>query len=306
MGLTGVHSGLALKRGYSPDAAVPELNVLQSVLSINTDEAKTMLEEFIRADKDKSGRLSSEEFIAHFKGPSYLRMTAEQKRTHKQQLRYIFSLLDANDRGELDFRDFVLGLSIIQGKHVKGSEATVRLAFRAFANGADTISAATFAMVVRRAFPGASDESVIAAYDEARAGRDAISEDAFVEYARAHTDLIDDYRRILLGITSATHEADIADKVTPTPVVVAATPADQAPVAAEHAPATTDESPAAPSPIAEETPAALPAEESAPAEAAVAAATAAAADELATPAATAAAAPVAAAVDADESPAALP
>ena len=96
----------------SADASDIELKSLKKIVEIDKNEARELVKSFIRMDINRSGRLDLEQFKKLFEGPF--------SRTPVVDVEHLFHLLDKDDAGTLNLKEFVLGLAILNSDGGEG------------------------------------------------------------------------------------------------------------------------------------------------------------------------------------------
>jgi hypothetical protein len=126
-------------------------------------------------------------------------LSEEDLEHHDRHLRLLFDMLDTSEDGRIDFREFIIGLSIVWGKAKgDGEGVAARTIFRVLAGPGDVIGKSVFETLARRAFPGIEPTRAGVAFDEARGDKDAVDEAAFVSYMKRRSDVLSAYRKVLL------------------------------------------------------------------------------------------------------------
>lgn len=89
-------------------AAVEFKSLQEELVDMSLDDAKMFLERFSEADTTRNGELTFEEFEA-----------AYEDRMSPETLRRVFDLLDDDCSGRLDFREFLVGASLLHASSDK-------------------------------------------------------------------------------------------------------------------------------------------------------------------------------------------
>ncbi|XP_069495743.1 lysophosphatidylcholine acyltransferase 2 [Ambystoma mexicanum] len=101
------------------EAGLVEFTKISKKLNLKWDSVRTQLNEFAEiADASKGGRIGIEEFAKFLKLPV------------SDVLRELFSLFDRNGDGTIDFREYVIGVSILCNP--ANTEDTIQMAFKLF------------------------------------------------------------------------------------------------------------------------------------------------------------------------------
>uniref|UniRef100_A0A7S4N6S9 EF-hand domain-containing protein n=1 Tax=Odontella aurita TaxID=265563 RepID=A0A7S4N6S9_9STRA len=114
--LVGKRSALA-----TSGAAIEFKSMQEELVDLNLDDAMRYLQRFSEADRSGSGNLTLEEFEAAFGD----RMSSET-------LRRVFDLLDDDRSGRLDFREFLVGASLLHASSEKMLEDALQFCFTVF------------------------------------------------------------------------------------------------------------------------------------------------------------------------------
>ena len=126
----------ALKRKMPANAGVVEYKNITNKFEVNLDTIKKYQETFAAIDKDKSGSVSLDEFLSIY----------GQEGKAMPELESLFHLLDDNDDGEVNFKEYLIGLALMISSDKDEKDANVhedkvlRLAFRILdKNGNDRV-----------------------------------------------------------------------------------------------------------------------------------------------------------------------
>ena len=154
-------SGEAKRENYPPDKAVVELQPITTLLQVDADVAKRYLREFVRLDSNGTGEIDCDGFCRFFEEKisqnvrdSALGDSAEDAGTggtseettsltgntdedaakrnmdvRREELERLFYLLDDEDRGHISFREFLIGLAIINERVRRHALQLFRLAY---------------------------------------------------------------------------------------------------------------------------------------------------------------------------------
>lgn len=127
----------ALKRKMPANAGVVEYKNITNKFEVNLDTIKKYQDTFAAIDKDKSGSVSLDEFISIY---------GEGGHT-SPELESLFHLLDDNDDGEINFKEYLIGLALMVSSKNDSKDdlnlhedKVLRLAFRILdKNGNDRV-----------------------------------------------------------------------------------------------------------------------------------------------------------------------
>ncbi|XP_068116932.1 lysophosphatidylcholine acyltransferase 2 isoform X2 [Hyperolius riggenbachi] len=101
------------------EAGLIEFTKIRRKLNIKWDDIQKQMEAFASiADSSKGGKIGIEEFACHLKLPV------------SDVLRELFTLFDRNKDGKIDFREYVIGMSVLC--HPENSEENIQMAFKLF------------------------------------------------------------------------------------------------------------------------------------------------------------------------------
>lgn len=110
----------ALKRNLPASQVMLFKSLKKQFTDAKFDDLKRQLAEFSKMDKDKSGTLTIDEFAAALGLPV------------NPLVRELFTILDTDDSGEIEFREYITGMALISEQ--LSDEETLRVAFASFAN----------------------------------------------------------------------------------------------------------------------------------------------------------------------------
>ena len=146
------------------------------------------------------------------------RVPAAAGKLSREELAHFFHLLDEDDSGLLSFREFLVGLTILNEKKINtaavaaaaasgggdadvaGLDAALRFAFGVFADDSGTIGHAALVSILRRAMPHVSDARVAELWAEADADMSGrVDEGEFLRFAKAHADALPLFRETFFG-----------------------------------------------------------------------------------------------------------
>jgi Ca2+-binding EF-hand superfamily protein len=129
-------------------------------------------------------------------------------------MRQLFSLLDEDESGSLDFREFLVGLALLAdsegsaasvGSGAGESEPTLRLAFEMFSSdGGESVSLEQLQRVFRRAFPEVSQAAVKAVFNDVStktpggSQKASISFEEFKQFCNNHPECVSKFKATIL------------------------------------------------------------------------------------------------------------
>jgi lysophosphatidylcholine acyltransferase/lyso-PAF acetyltransferase len=173
----------ALKLELPPDQVVVGFGALQSAFQgVTVEQVAQRLEKFAEFDRRGRGRLSLEEFAEAFGLPL------------SPEVRNLFALLDPEDRGEIGFREYLVGLGLV---NATDEAQVVHLAFRIFdLDGDGKVDVADLRRLFRVAFPDASEADAERLLSGLRLERGRlVSPDEFRKLAHAHPECVEVFKR---------------------------------------------------------------------------------------------------------------
>ncbi|KFZ66237.1 Lysophosphatidylcholine acyltransferase 2, partial [Antrostomus carolinensis] len=156
------------------EAGLVEFTKISKKLNLKWNHIREQLDTFAAiASASKGGRIGIEEFAEYLKLPI------------SDVLRELFLLFDRNGDGTIDFREYVIGLSILCNP--ANTEETIRMAFKLFDMDEDgTITEDEFACIIQSAL-GVPDLDVSMLFKEIDADETGkLSYDEFKDFALKH------------------------------------------------------------------------------------------------------------------------
>nr|XP_021149729.1 lysophosphatidylcholine acyltransferase 2 [Columba livia] len=156
------------------EAGLVEFTKISKKLNLKWNHVREQLDTFAAiASASKGGRIGIEEFAEYLKLPI------------SDVLRELFLLFDRNGDGTIDFREYVIGLSILCNP--ANTEETIRMAFKLFDADEDgTVTEEEFAHIIQAAL-GVPDLDVSMLFREIDADETKkLSYDEFKNYALTH------------------------------------------------------------------------------------------------------------------------
>ncbi|KAG7468322.1 hypothetical protein MATL_G00141720 [Megalops atlanticus] len=156
------------------EAGLVEFTKISRKLNLKWDNVKKELEGFAAiANSCKGGRIGIEEFARFLKLPV------------SPPLQELFSLFDRNGDGTIDFREYVIGVTVLC--HPANTEETIRMAFQLFDTDDDQyITQEEFSSLLRSSL-GVADLDVSKLFNEIDTDRSGhISYEEFQAFAQSH------------------------------------------------------------------------------------------------------------------------
>mmetsp|Transcript_23659 Transcript_23659/g.49280 ORF Transcript_23659/g.49280 Transcript_23659/m.49280 type:complete len:580 (+) Transcript_23659:199-1938(+) len=103
------------------EEALLNLREVRKVMDLSVDDAKDLLEKFSKlGDVGKDGKLGEDHFVQMFQNHT----------SNESYLRKLFKLLDTEGHGYLHFREYVLGVTLLNCGTKEGIDSSLRLAFK--------------------------------------------------------------------------------------------------------------------------------------------------------------------------------
>jgi len=178
-----------------------EVSRLCAVFDVDLDTVTKHLLRFNQMDVHRRGRVNFHEFLRFFNIDP--RADAADW-DGNSPMRRLFELLDEDDSGSLDVREFLVGLALLaevdphKANRAEMEEATLRLAFGMFdREKSGRVQIKDLQKIFRRAFPAVADQvaqQVFADVDQSG----GISYEQFVEFCHAHPECVQKFRQTLL------------------------------------------------------------------------------------------------------------
>eukprot|EP00276_Gloeochaete_wittrockiana_P000218 CAMPEP_0184671062 /NCGR_PEP_ID=MMETSP0308-20130426/85266_1 /TAXON_ID=38269 /ORGANISM="Gloeochaete witrockiana, Strain SAG 46.84" /LENGTH=514 /DNA_ID=CAMNT_0027118109 /DNA_START=71 /DNA_END=1612 /DNA_ORIENTATION=- len=141
-----------VKLGLSFEEGMVETDKLAQFFDVTVDNMKHYMERFAQFNTSKTGKLNREEFIRIFGEPG---TKLEDYYSH------LFDLLDVDESGELDFREFLVGLLMMNeqdGGRRRGEDA-LRLVFGMMdSDGSGVVTKEQMRRMMIRVFPDEAPE----------------------------------------------------------------------------------------------------------------------------------------------------
>uniref|UniRef100_A0A098LZR5 CG32699-PA n=1 Tax=Hypsiglena sp. JMG-2014 TaxID=1550645 RepID=A0A098LZR5_9SAUR len=156
------------------EAGLVEFTKISKKLNLKWDSIREQLDQFARiASTSKGGRIGIEEFANYLKLPV------------SDVLQELFTLFDRNGDGTIDFREYVIGLSVLCNP--ANTEQTIQMAFQLFDIDEDgTITEDEFALIIRSSL-GLPDLDVSNLFKEIDADKsNKLSYEEFKDFAEKH------------------------------------------------------------------------------------------------------------------------
>lgn len=159
---------------------VVELKSLRKLLEIDLENTKQYLQSFAALDEGKTGRITYESFIKVFGSKD------------TEELRDLFSILDARDRGSINFAEYLCGIALLNEQGTDKFDGTMKLAFKVYDSSGEGkgLSKADLGRLLRRVCDvEVSDSLVEQTFKSADLDADGLlSCDEFLTLARQHKD----------------------------------------------------------------------------------------------------------------------
>jgi len=168
----------AKKLGEPMEQAVIQLRNLRKFLDVDVDTAKEYLKRFASLDTEKTGRLTLKQFAQGFK----TEITPE--------IQHLFETLDVDQDGTLDFRDYLIGVSVLNEKSSNKTKDALKLAFHVFdTENKGYLTKDQLASILRKVYPEMIDEKIDNYFLEADVEKNGkVNCDQFVAFAEKYPD----------------------------------------------------------------------------------------------------------------------
>jgi lysophosphatidylcholine acyltransferase/lyso-PAF acetyltransferase len=157
-----------------------EINSIKKLYNLSLDQAKDLLKKFALEDKDHKGKLDLNDF-AHMLG---LPVT--------DRIVNLFQTFDKDGDGTIDFKEFLLGLTILNQKEDSSKKEIIESSFHIFdESGTGYIKKDDFKIVLKRNFDGITDEHIDKIFVDMDKDLDSrITHEEFAIYANSHPEYI--------------------------------------------------------------------------------------------------------------------
>ncbi|XP_041375840.1 lysophosphatidylcholine acyltransferase 2-like isoform X1 [Gigantopelta aegis] len=160
---------LASKLEMPMEAGIVEFMKLHKKLGISYDQLNKYLEKFHSIAERKSKSITINEFAEYLHVPQ------------SSALEEVFAMYDRDGSGSIDFREYVIGLSLVSNP--ANTENTLKMAFKLFQKENDYISEEDFNTVLHNAFKMETEE-IHKLFEKVDSNHDGeISYDEFKNYA---------------------------------------------------------------------------------------------------------------------------
>jgi len=146
-----------------------EVTKITKLFKVDLDTIKEKFKRFSQLKTEKPGRINLQEFV-------HLFSTQDQKRTEPIPINeiqpewiHLFQLLDEDGTGDIDFREYLLGLGLV---NEIGSESVIKLAFKTYDfDGDGKIKVDDLKKMFRRVSPTQEVELAFAEMDKENTGK---------------------------------------------------------------------------------------------------------------------------------------
>ncbi|XP_013381448.1 lysophosphatidylcholine acyltransferase 2-like isoform X2 [Lingula anatina] len=172
-------------------SGIVEFNKVNKKLGITFEAAKAMLEKFRQIHTGKEGKITVQELAEHLNLPV------------SEALEDVFTMYDRDNSGTIDFREYVIGLSLVS--EPANTEDTIQLAFQLFdSEGKGYLSESDLAQMLHNAF-GMNEEGVRKLFQQVDKDQDSkISFDEFKAYAKQKPE----YAKLFMTYQKLTNSAN--------------------------------------------------------------------------------------------------
>lgn len=177
----------AQRIGRDPSKAVVEFNKLRKVLDVDRQTAEGLLQRFTELDVNGSGTVDY---------PTFVKAMGTEDTEAAGRL---FELLDVDESGDLNFREYLIALSLINADSVQGRRHALRLAFTMLSSDGRITEEQLFKILVR-AMPDTDRETASQLFAAADADKSGFIEvDEFCEWALRYEDKLPLFRQAYFG-----------------------------------------------------------------------------------------------------------
>ena len=168
-----------------PNEAMLNLREIRTVMDITVEAAKELLVKFAKSEHDVNGHINVEGFIKLFP-------EAKDERV----VRKLFTMLDKDGHGWIDFREYVLGVSLLNGNDKNGMDSALHLAFDCLDDkGVGYLDLEGLSKVLRMGFPNLTNEQAGAMFKEADADGDGrVTIKDFLHFCHEHDSVLPKFR----------------------------------------------------------------------------------------------------------------
>jgi len=154
---------------------MPTFGTLHSLLGLNFNGSQELLKKFSELDKHKNGELDIEEFAE-----------ALQMNKDSQVLHDLFDLFDSDHCGKIDFKEFVVGLSLLNDKSTP--EKRLKIAFEILdEKSQNEVDSVQFGNILKKFAPNLAQSEIDSLFqsiccDSRQASTSKIHLDDFLEF----------------------------------------------------------------------------------------------------------------------------
>ena len=180
--------------------AMINLREVRKVMDLGLDDAKQLLEKFSKlGDVGKDGKLGEDHFVQMF----------ENHTKNEAYLRKLFNILDVEGHGYLNFREYVLGVTLINSGTKEGIDSSLRLAFRCLDDeGKGGLDCQGLMKILRMGYGDSlTVEQAEKLFKEADvAGNGIVTVDEFIQFAHNHEGDIPKFRDAMFKLGAPKEE----------------------------------------------------------------------------------------------------
>ena len=182
--------------------AMINLRDVRKVMDIDLAQAKDLLEKFAQGEHDSDGHIYEDGFVKMFPDCK-----------DDKGVRKLFNMLDKDGHGYIDFREYVLGVSLLNGKDKDGMDGSLRMAFRCFDKEGDGyLDIINLSKILKMGFPNATNANLQIMFDEADADKDGLVDiEDFLHFCHNHESVLPKFRDKIFGKYSL-HAVQDAEK----------------------------------------------------------------------------------------------
>jgi len=221
---------LPLKTGLVQWQAVTE-----NLTQMRYRDASQLLKTFSKMDKEGKGRLDFKAFSSAMKalvaqnrieeesaGDKTPSNASDGERTNieysTEDLWHLFKLLDVSGDGYVDFREYLCGVAVLNGRGQDEEVASLKFAFECLSKGEAHFTKAQLTELICRAVPGLEQEHLEKYFTEADCDKNGLlSRDEFISFAIKHReDLGLQARNLLPGFPELAPTSKMGGSPSPT------------------------------------------------------------------------------------------
>eukprot|EP01104_Vermistella_antarctica_P018840 TRINITY_DN7140_c0_g1_i1.p1 TRINITY_DN7140_c0_g1~~TRINITY_DN7140_c0_g1_i1.p1 ORF type:complete len:581 (-),score=139.48 TRINITY_DN7140_c0_g1_i1:8-1750(-) len=206
----------AAKQNLPTQAAVVETGIfLKQFSQLSLDGVRELMSKFSEIDVDNSGSVTVNEFAAALSLPP------------NEIVQRVFDLFDINDNGQIEFREFIMGLAFMARNEGENVHDVVKFCFNTFDTNEDGyVDRDELLVIMRKGFPNIDKESVNKLFDSADVdGKGILDYHTFAEFLKNNPVYLKLFQKYQSMTTTATEESTEEEIITTTATTMATTTA---------------------------------------------------------------------------------